>query len=70
MKVINLKIADVLEKKNITRYEIAKRTNIKFQTIDRYYKNQVSKYDKYVLLKICMAIDCDISDILKIEELP
>lgn len=68
MKTINLKIADILEKKNITRYELAKRTKIKFQTIDRYYKNEVTRYDKYILMKICLALDCNISDILKIDE--
>ena len=69
MKTINLKIKEVLKEKNLTRYEVAKRANMKFQTVDKYYKNQVSRYDKHVLLKICLAVDCDLSDILKIEDL-
>lgn len=69
MKIINLTIDKVLKTKNITRYELAKRTEIKFQTIDRYYKNQVSRLDKFILLKICLAVDCDISEILEIKEI-
>ncbi len=68
MKVINLKLKELFKEKCLTRYEISKRTNIKFQTIDRYYKNQMSKYDKFILIKICLAAECDISDIMKIEE--
>ena len=49
----------------ITRYELSKRTEIKFQTIDRYYKNLVVRYDAYILDRICKALDCDLSDIIE-----
>ena len=39
--MVRLTIDKMLEKRGITRYELAKRTEIKFQTIDRYYKNRV-----------------------------
>ena len=48
-----------------TRYELAKRTDIKFQTIDRYYKNRVVRYDSYILDRICAALNCNICDILE-----
>ena len=55
-----------LRTKNISRYELAKRTNIKYQTIDNYYKNKVVRYDKEILLKICLALQCEVGDIIKI----
>ena len=55
----------MLEKRGITRYELAKRTEIKFQTIDRYYKNRVIRYDSYILDRICAALECNVSDILE-----
>lgn len=55
-----------LEEMNMTRYELAKRTNIKYQTIDNYYKNRVVRYDSDLLLKICTALECDVGDIIKI----
>ena len=34
--MVKLKIDKYLDEQKITRYELAKRTDIKFQTIDRY----------------------------------
>jgi len=53
-----------LEERNITRYELAKRTGIQYQVIDNYYKNKVKRYDAYVLDRICEALDCDIDQIV------
>ena len=63
--MIRLTIDKILEKRGITRYELAKRTEIKFQTIDRYYKNRVIRYDSYILDRICAALECNVSDILE-----
>ena len=63
--MIRLTIDKMLEKRGITRYELAKRTEIKFQTIDRYYKNRVIRYDSYILDRICAALECNVSDILE-----
>ena len=63
--MIKLTIDKMLEKRGITRYELAKRTEIKFQTIDRYYKNRVIRYDSYILDRICTVLECNVSDILE-----
>lgn len=68
MMMVRLTIDKMLEKRGMTRYELAKRTEIKFQTIDRYYKNHVIRYDSYILDRICTALECDISDILEYVE--
>lgn len=62
--MVRLTIDRYLNQRGITRYELAKRTGIKFQTIDRYYKNRVVRYDSYILDRICMALECDLCDIL------
>ncbi|MCL2840190.1 MAG: helix-turn-helix transcriptional regulator [Defluviitaleaceae bacterium] len=63
---IILALKDVLESKNITRYELAKRTGTHYPIIDKYYKNKVVRYDSEILLRICIALDCEIGDIIKI----
>lgn len=63
--MIKLTIDKYLQKHNITRYELAKRTEVKFQTIDRYYKNRVVRYDAYILDRICTALKCNLSDIIE-----
>ena len=49
----------------ISRYELSKRTGIQYQIIDNYYKNKVKRYDNYILDRICVALDCDIIDIVE-----
>ncbi len=62
--MIQLTLKAYLDRAQITRYELAKRTGIRFQIIDNYYKNKVIRYDGYVLDRICTALNCDLSDIL------
>ena len=63
--MVRLTIAEYLDKQGITRYELAKRTGVKFQTIDRYYKNHVVRYDSYILDRICLALQCNLCDIME-----
>ncbi|MBQ9802840.1 MAG: helix-turn-helix transcriptional regulator [Clostridia bacterium] len=63
--MVRLMIDRYLDERGITRYELAKRTEVKFQTIDRYYKNRVVRYDCYILDRICAALECDIGDIIE-----
>lgn len=64
---IRISLDDKLRALGITRYELAKRSGIGYQTIDNYYKNKVVRYDKDILLKICNALDCPVGDVIKIE---
>lgn len=66
--MIKICLEEILQSKSISRYELAKRTGIQYQIIDNYYKNKVVRYDSYVLDRICYALDCDISDIIKFEK--
>lgn len=66
MKSIKITLDEKLHTLGITRYELAKRSEIGYQTVDNYYKNKVVRYDKDILLKICEALNCDINDIIQI----
>ena len=66
--MVRLILDQYLDKNHITRYELAKRTGIRFHIIDRYYKNQVVRYDSDLLDRICTALDCDISDIIEYQK--
>ncbi|MDR1674506.1 MAG: helix-turn-helix transcriptional regulator [Oscillospiraceae bacterium] len=65
MATVRLTLDKFLKKENITRYELSKRTGVKFQTIDGYYKNRIIRYDSYILAQICSALECDIKDIIE-----
>lgn len=63
--MIKITLDKALNNAGITRYELAKRTDIQYQIIDNYYKNKVKRYDSYVLERICSALDCKIEDIIE-----
>lgn len=63
--MVRIKLDKTLESKNMSRYELAKKTGIQYQVIDNYYKNKVKRYDSYVLERICDALQCDISDVIE-----
>ena len=63
--MVRLKLDRYLDERGISRYELAKRIEVKFQTVDRYYKNRVVRYDSYILDRICAALKCDLSDIIE-----
>ncbi len=65
--VIKLTVDEILKSKNITRYELAKKTGIGYPIIDKYYKNSIKRYDSYILDKICSALDCSIAELIKYE---
>lgn len=66
--MIRITLDSALKKYNVSRYELAKRTGIRYHTIDNYYKNKVIRYDSFVLNKICIALDCNIEDIIQYEK--
>ena len=63
---IQIVLDQMLEKRKMTRYELAKRSNTAYPTLDKYYKNKVIRYDKNILLKICTVLDCEPGDIIRL----
>ena len=67
---MRLCLDELLEKHKLSRYELAKRTGVTYQTIDSYYKNKLLRYDTEVLLKICLALECEIGELIRITRGP
>ena len=68
MPRIRICLDKLLPQKSITRYELSKRTGIRYQIIDNYYKNRVVRYDSALLLKMCIALDCTIDKLIEISK--
>lgn len=68
MKIIRLCLAEYLDAHGISRYELAKRTGIGYPTIDNYYKGKIVRLDLFTMGKILDALDCDLEDILLVEQ--
>ena len=66
MNSIRLTVREAMESNGLNRYKVNKLTGIPYQTLDRYFKNEVARYDSDVLLKLCVALDCGIEDLLEV----
>jgi len=64
---LRLCLDELLEKNNMSRYQLAKRTGITYPTIDAYYKNKLLRYDTEVLLKICLVLGCEIGELIRVQ---
>ena len=62
MKII---IKDQLDKKGITRYELAKRIGVTYPTITSLYKGESTSIKLEILESLCRELDCTPNDILK-----
>lgn len=63
--MVRICLDKTLERLNVSQYELAKRKGIQYQIIDNYFKNKVKRYDSYVVDRICVALDCDVNDIIE-----
>lgn len=68
MRRVRLKLKEYLDSRGITRYALAKQTGLTYPLVDRYYKNQLYRYDVETLNRIITALDCDLTDILEVVE--
>lgn len=63
---INITLKKIMDKKNITIYQMSKLTELKHSTIKSYYTNApLTRIDLDVVAKICYVLNCDIEDILE-----
>jgi len=70
MGKVFLTLDSYLDSRSISRYFVSEKTGIRYDTINKYYRNRVVRYDSYILAKICDVLNCDVSDIIsyQIEE--
>ena len=66
--MIRICLQELLAERKVSRYELAKRTGIQYQIIDNYFKNKVKRYDSSVLERICIALNCEVGDIVKFQK--
>lgn len=66
---IKVKLAELLDEKNITRNRLHTLTGIKNDVIDRYYKAEnIMMVDLDFLAKVCCVLDCKIEDLLEYQK--
>ena len=61
---IEMRLAQILDERQISRYALARRIDTRFEVIDRWYNGDMEKLDMDLLARICYVLDCAVSDIL------
>ena len=63
--MIKIKLSEQLGNRRMSRRELAQLIGVRPNTIGDMYNDNVKRLDITTLNKICMALSCDISDILE-----
>lgn len=64
---IKINLSTLLEEKGISRNQLSKLTDTRFEVVNKWYTGDVERIDADVLARFCYALDCDVSDIIKYE---
>jgi putative transcriptional regulator len=66
---IRIKLKQLLEQRGITRFRLHTLTGIKYEIIDRYYKDQhIVRVDLALLSRICYVLECEIEDLMEYDQ--
>lgn len=66
---IVVKLDELLNKRNISTYELSTKANIRFQTIQALRENKSTRIDFNVLSKLCYTLGCNVEDLIEYRDL-
>lgn len=61
---IELRLKDMMDERGISRNQLAKRIDARFEVVNKWYKGEVEKMDLDILARICYALDCTTDELL------
>ena len=62
---LEITLKEVLDKKDISRNKLCTMIAVNYDLVNRYYNNRVIRIDIDIIARMCFALDCNVSDILK-----
>ena len=65
---VRIRLKEILEARNISRYALSQAVHTRFEVIDKWCNEPISKLDLDVLARICYVLDCEVSDLLVYEK--
>ena len=61
---VELKLKEVMDERGISRNQLAKLIDARFEVVSKWYKGEVEKMDLDILARICYALDCTTEDLI------
>lgn len=65
---IKFKLKEMLEQKGLTKNRLSNLSNVRFDTIQRLCKGNLSRLDLEILCRLCKALNCTIDDLIEYEK--
>ena len=63
---VEIKLRSIMDKKNISIYQMTKLTSLKHSTVKSYYNNcPLTRVDLDVISKLCYVLNCNVEDIIE-----
>ena len=62
---IVFKLADIMKEKGYSKNKLCVKCNLRFKTIQGYYKGNISRIDLYIISRLCQELDCNIQDLIE-----
>lgn len=62
---ISITLKREIDARGITRNQLARAVNTRFEVIDKWCKGNVEKIDADVLARICFVLKCSVKDIIE-----
>lgn len=62
---VELRLKEIMDARGISRNQLAKRIDARFEVVGKWYKGEVEKMDLDILARICYALDCTTEDIIR-----
>ena len=62
---VEITLKEILEKRGISRNKLSIMLAVRYDLVNRYYKNSVIRVDIDIIARMCYVLNCDITDILK-----
>lgn len=63
---VEIKLSSIMDKKDISIYQMSKLASLKHSTVKSYYNNcPITRVDLDVLSKLCYVLNCNVQDILE-----
>lgn len=62
---IKFKLKKILEEKNLSKNRLSVISGVRFDTIQRLCKGNLSRIDLEILCRLCKSLDCSIEDLIE-----
>lgn len=62
---VELRLKAVMHERGISRNQLAKLIDTRFEVVNKWYLGNVEKMDLDILARICYALDCTTEDLLR-----